>query len=104
MQIQKHIWCVLKGLCGVFFYRSRTGKIRTLSFKTGIISLCKAHLEDKYRCKSHKVVFVYLFAHCRILKFEQIRVGLLKNNQSLAHYNFNYRHQLLQLAGVVFQS
>ncbi|KAJ8350389.1 hypothetical protein SKAU_G00255190 [Synaphobranchus kaupii] len=27
----------------------RTGKIRTLSFKTGIISLCKAHLEDKYR-------------------------------------------------------
>ena len=30
----------------------RTGKIRTLSFKTGIISLCKAHLEDKYRCES----------------------------------------------------
>uniref|UniRef100_A0A4W5LMA9 EF-hand domain-containing protein n=2 Tax=Hucho hucho TaxID=62062 RepID=A0A4W5LMA9_9TELE len=29
----------------------RSGKIRTLSFKTGIISLCKAHLEDKYRCK-----------------------------------------------------
>lgn len=30
----------------------RTGKIRTLSFKTGIVSLCKAHLEDKYRCES----------------------------------------------------
>ncbi|KAK5847635.1 hypothetical protein PBY51_016746 [Eleginops maclovinus] len=30
----------------------RTGKIRTLSFKTGIISLCKAHLEDKYRSAS----------------------------------------------------
>uniref|UniRef100_A0A8C0WMQ8 EF-hand domain-containing protein n=1 Tax=Castor canadensis TaxID=51338 RepID=A0A8C0WMQ8_CASCN len=30
----------------------RTGRIRVLSFKTGIISLCKAHLEDKYRCKS----------------------------------------------------
>ncbi|KTG33834.1 hypothetical protein cypCar_00016724 [Cyprinus carpio] len=29
----------------------RAGKIRTLSFKTGIICLCKAHLEDKYRCK-----------------------------------------------------
>uniref|UniRef100_A0A2K6MYS8 ZZ-type domain-containing protein n=1 Tax=Rhinopithecus bieti TaxID=61621 RepID=A0A2K6MYS8_RHIBE len=27
----------------------RTGRIRVLSFKTGIISLCKAHLEDKYR-------------------------------------------------------
>ncbi|KTG46677.1 hypothetical protein cypCar_00044928, partial [Cyprinus carpio] len=27
----------------------RAGKIRTLSFKTGIICLCKAHLEDKYR-------------------------------------------------------
>ncbi|CAG5958701.1 unnamed protein product, partial [Menidia menidia] len=32
----------------------RSGKIRTLSFKTGIISLCKAHLEDKYRCKSRQ--------------------------------------------------
>ncbi|XP_038612990.1 dystrophin isoform X1 [Tachyglossus aculeatus] len=28
---------------------SRTGRIRVLSFKTGVISLCKAHLEDKYR-------------------------------------------------------
>ncbi|KAM3837732.1 dystrophin isoform 2-T2 [Vipera latastei] len=27
----------------------RTGRIRVLSFKTGVISLCKAHLEDKYR-------------------------------------------------------
>ncbi|XP_072370093.1 dystrophin isoform X15 [Scyliorhinus torazame] len=29
----------------------RTGKIRVLSFKSGIMSLCKAHLEDKYRYK-----------------------------------------------------
>ncbi|XP_039770096.1 dystrophin isoform X4 [Ornithorhynchus anatinus] len=28
---------------------SRTGRIRVLSFKTGVVSLCKAHLEDKYR-------------------------------------------------------
>lgn len=34
-----------------FCRRGRAGKIRTLSFKTGIICLCKAHLEDKYRCK-----------------------------------------------------
>ncbi|XP_025903078.1 dystrophin [Nothoprocta perdicaria] len=27
----------------------RTGRIRVLSFKTGVVSLCKAHLEDKYR-------------------------------------------------------
>ncbi|KAL8190371.1 UNVERIFIED_CONTAM: hypothetical protein K2H54_050730 [Gekko kuhli] len=32
-------------------YVGRTGRIRVLSFKTGVISLCKAHLEDKYRCK-----------------------------------------------------
>lgn len=38
----------------------RTGKIRSLSFKTGIISLCKAHLEDKYRCKSMCNVFLPL--------------------------------------------
>lgn len=38
----------------------RTGKIRSLSFKTGIISLCKAHLEDKYRCKSMCNVFMLL--------------------------------------------
>lgn len=38
------------------FGSGRTGKIRTLSFKTGIISLCKAHLEDKYRCKSNQLV------------------------------------------------
>lgn len=29
----------------------RTGRIRVLSFKIGTIIMCKAHLEDKYRCK-----------------------------------------------------
>ena len=32
-------------------YSSRSGHLRVLSFKVGIILMCKAHLEDKYRCK-----------------------------------------------------
>lgn len=28
----------------------RTGQIRVLSFKVGIVLLCKGHLEEKYRC------------------------------------------------------
>lgn len=46
---------LLQSFFTLLFYffpcRGRAGKIRTLSFKTGIICLCKAHLEDKYRCK-----------------------------------------------------
>ncbi len=36
----------------VLFYRQRSGRIRVLSFKIGIILMCKAALEDKYRCES----------------------------------------------------
>lgn len=32
-------------------YRGRSGFIQTLSFKVGMVCLCKAPLEDKYRCK-----------------------------------------------------
>ncbi|XP_056157526.1 LOW QUALITY PROTEIN: dystrophin-like [Lampris incognitus] len=48
----------------------RTGKIRTLSFKTGIISLCKAHLEDKYRFLFTQVASATGFC-------DQRRLGLL---------------------------
>uniref|UniRef100_A0AAY5F0V5 Dystrophin n=1 Tax=Electrophorus electricus TaxID=8005 RepID=A0AAY5F0V5_ELEEL len=48
----------------------RTGKIRILSFKTGIISLCKAHLEDKYRYLFRQVASATGFC-------DQRRLGLL---------------------------
>uniref|UniRef100_A0A6Q2ZQT8 Dystrophin n=1 Tax=Esox lucius TaxID=8010 RepID=A0A6Q2ZQT8_ESOLU len=48
----------------------RSGKIRTLSFKTGIISLCKAHLEDKYRFMFRQVASATGFC-------DQRRLGLL---------------------------
>ncbi|XP_063072868.1 dystrophin isoform X2 [Engraulis encrasicolus] len=48
----------------------RSGKIRTLSLKTGIISLCKAHLEDKYRFLFRQVASVTGFC-------DQRRLGLL---------------------------
>ncbi|XP_029458957.1 dystrophin isoform X1 [Rhinatrema bivittatum] len=48
----------------------RTGRIRVLSFKTGVISLCKAHLEDKYRYLFKQVASVTGFC-------DQRRVGLL---------------------------
>uniref|UniRef100_A0A8C5EJ22 Dystrophin n=1 Tax=Gouania willdenowi TaxID=441366 RepID=A0A8C5EJ22_GOUWI len=48
----------------------RTGKIRTLSFKTGVISLCKAHLEDKYRFLFRQVASATGFC-------DQRRLGLL---------------------------
>nr|AAH95190.1 Dmd protein [Danio rerio] len=48
----------------------RAGKIRTLSFKTGIISLCKAHLEDKYRFLFREVASATGFC-------DQRRLGLL---------------------------
>lgn len=57
---------VIRHLTRALWRRSgRTGKIRTLSFKTGIISLCKAHLEDKYRCKSCSCkISIFLFLIC----------------------------------------
>ncbi|KAF0046278.1 hypothetical protein F2P81_002807 [Scophthalmus maximus] len=48
----------------------RTGKIRTLSFKTGVVSLCKAHLEDKYRFLFRQVASATGFC-------DQRRLGLL---------------------------
>ncbi|XP_015219666.1 dystrophin isoform X7 [Lepisosteus oculatus] len=48
----------------------RTGKIRVLSFKTGIVSLCKAHLEDKYRYLFKQVASPTGFC-------DQRRLGLL---------------------------
>ncbi|XP_067848890.1 dystrophin isoform X8 [Heptranchias perlo] len=48
----------------------RTGKIRVLSFKTGIMSLCKAHLEDKYRYLFKQVASPTGFC-------DQRRLGLL---------------------------
>lgn len=33
------------------FFSQRTGQIRVLSFKVGLVLLCKGHLEEKYRCK-----------------------------------------------------
>ncbi|XP_078415979.1 dystrophin isoform X2 [Cetorhinus maximus] len=48
----------------------RTGKIRVLSFKSGILSLCKAHLEDKYRYLFKQVASPIGFC-------DQRRLGLL---------------------------
>ncbi|KAM9032123.1 dystrophin isoform 5-T5 [Sarcophilus harrisii] len=48
----------------------RTGRIRVLSFKTGVISLCKAHLEDKYRYLFKQVASSMGFC-------DQRRLGLL---------------------------
>ncbi|XP_041067968.1 dystrophin isoform X1 [Carcharodon carcharias] len=48
----------------------RTGKIRVLSFKSGIMSLCKAHLEDKYRYLFKQVASPIGFC-------DQRRLGLL---------------------------
>ncbi|XP_053748030.1 dystrophin isoform X12 [Panthera pardus] len=48
----------------------RTGRIRVLSFKTGVISLCKAHLEDKYRYLFKQVASSTGFC-------DQRRLGLL---------------------------
>uniref|UniRef100_A0A673GM27 Dystrophin-like n=1 Tax=Sinocyclocheilus rhinocerous TaxID=307959 RepID=A0A673GM27_9TELE len=48
----------------------RAGKIRILSFKTGIICLCKAHLEDKYRFLFREVASATGFC-------DQRRLGLL---------------------------
>uniref|UniRef100_A0A8D2PEE2 Dystrophin n=1 Tax=Zosterops lateralis melanops TaxID=1220523 RepID=A0A8D2PEE2_ZOSLA len=49
---------------------SRTGRIRVLSFKTGVVSLCKAHLEDKYRYLFKQVASSTGFC-------DQRRLGLL---------------------------
>lgn len=38
----------------------RTGHIRVLSFKVGLVLLCHGNLEEKYRCKliSHLIVII----------------------------------------------
>ncbi|KAI8520836.1 hypothetical protein Bbelb_005900 [Branchiostoma belcheri] len=48
----------------------RSGKIRVLSFKVGIISLCRAHLEDKYRFNFRLIAEATGFA-------DQRKLGLL---------------------------
>ncbi|XP_023649497.1 dystrophin isoform X9 [Brienomyrus brachyistius] len=55
----------------------RTGKIRALSFKTGIISLCKAHLEDKYRFLFRQVASATGFCdqrHLGLLLHDSIQI------------------------------
>uniref|UniRef100_A0A672MYW3 Dystrophin n=1 Tax=Sinocyclocheilus grahami TaxID=75366 RepID=A0A672MYW3_SINGR len=66
----KLLSCNLSPIYFIFFRRGRTGKIRTLSFKTGIICLCKAHLEDKYRFLFREVASATGFC-------DQRRLGLL---------------------------
>uniref|UniRef100_A0A8C9TMH4 Dystrophin n=1 Tax=Scleropages formosus TaxID=113540 RepID=A0A8C9TMH4_SCLFO len=51
----------------------RTGKIRTLSFKTGIVSLCKAHLEDNV----YNFVFLFRNVASPTGFCDQRRLGLL---------------------------
>lgn len=33
----------------------RTGQVRVLAFKVGVVLLCKGHLEEKYRCEYGKI-------------------------------------------------
>lgn len=51
--------CILQGhlkLSPLFFsFSGRVGKIRVLSFKIGLVTMARAHLEDKYKCKNLKV-------------------------------------------------
>lgn len=35
----------------IVFFSVRSGKVRVLSFKVGVILLCSGQLEDKYRCE-----------------------------------------------------
>lgn len=39
--------------------RGRSGKIRVLSMKIGLLSLCKGHLEEKYKCKCWHICEIY---------------------------------------------
>lgn len=42
----------LNWLLNLYDTATRTGFIRVLSFKIGLVALCKATLEEKYKCKS----------------------------------------------------
>lgn len=45
----------------MFPFSQRTGQIRVLSFKVGLVLLCKGHLEEKYRCEYDvPIIFVKL--------------------------------------------
>lgn len=46
--------CVCVCVCGP--RRGRSGKIRVLSMKIGLLSLCKGHLEEKYKCECQRAV------------------------------------------------
>lgn len=50
------------------FFSQRTGQIRVLSFKVGLILLCHGHLEEKYRCE---------YQTSLIPDFEQIKLLFL---------------------------
>lgn len=59
--------CILQGhlkLSPLFFsFSGRVGKIRVLSFKIGLVTMARAHLEDKYKCKNLKVWFFFVDAY-----------------------------------------
>lgn len=49
-----------------FPFSQRTGQIRVLSFKVGLVVLCKGHLEEKYRCE-YRIHVVYTSSQTGIL-------------------------------------
>lgn len=57
-------------MCVPSLCSGRSGKIRVLSMKIGLLSLSKGHLEEKYKCKyqpSHKTSFTHI-THPETLK------------------------------------
>ena len=49
---------------------ARTGNVRNLSFKIGLVLLCKGSMEDKFRCEFPfpSLVFSFFFFFCTLLK------------------------------------
>jgi hypothetical protein len=50
----------------LFTFRTRSGKIRVLSFKVGVILMCNGHVDDKYKCKFYSLLnFLYMLVFIR---------------------------------------
>ena len=81
--LEQLLYIVLKITC-FSFCRTRSGKIRVLSFKVGVILMCNGHIDEKYKCKYPLCKLLHpLFAHFSLplIQEEQVISYWLKNGR-----------------------
>ena len=78
-------------------YSSRSGHLRVLSFKVGIILMCKAHLEDKYRCKYNVLPYISVY------KSRNLCQNKILHRQFVLYTGNTLREEIIPKASWIFK-